>query len=197
LEQVKHLIESFFNESQQLEHRLYNEAALQHELGYWLRVQLPPSFRIQFERPAQDFYNTARGLVKKEIDIVVSLPEANKHYAIELKCPRNGMYPEQMFKACQDLQFLEQLKQNGFAGGIFVIHAVDAPFYQGEARGGIYDFFRNKKALEGVITKPTGSKDQTVNLQGRYQVNWHDCRDYGRYWMQVIGQCDSDIVNQG
>ena len=97
LEQITQLIESFLRESSEQEHKLYNEAALQHELGYWLRVHLPANFRIQFERPASELHASARNLVKKEIDIVVSLPESKTHYAIELKCPRNGMYPEQMF----------------------------------------------------------------------------------------------------
>jgi len=186
LEQITRLIESFFRESSEQEHKLYNEAALQHELGFWLRVHLPANFRIQFERPAFDLHASARNLVKKEIDIVVSLPESNTHYAIELKCPRNGMYPEQMFKACEDIQFLEELKHSGFAGGFFVIHVVDAPFYQGAARGGIYDYFRGGKSIEGEIHKPTGSKDKKVSLKGSYQVDWQQCREYGRYWMQDI-----------
>ena len=92
MEQVRQCIESFFREAPELDHKLYNEAALQHELGYWLRVHLPANFRIQFERPAFDLHASARKLIKKEIDIVVSLPESDTHYAIELKCPRNGMY---------------------------------------------------------------------------------------------------------
>lgn len=187
MEKITQLIESFFRESSEQEHKLYNEAALQHELGYWLRLNLPSDFRIQFERPVEYFNKEARGLlVKKEIDIVVSLPESNMHYPIELKCPRNGMYPEQMFKACEDLQFLEELKHSGFAGGIFVIHVVDAPFYQGAARGGIYDYFRGGKPIEGEIHKPTGSKDKKLSLKGSYQVDWQLCREYGRYWMQTV-----------
>lgn len=185
LEKITQLIESFFRESLEQEHKLYNEACLQHELGYWLRVHLPSSFRVQFERPAEYFYDEARGLVKKEIDIVVSIPESAIHYAIELKCPRSGMYPEQMFKACEDLQFLEELVQKGFAGGIFVIHVVDAPFYQGAMRG-IYDYFRGGKSIEGEIHKPTGSRDKKVSLKGSYQVDWQQCREYGQYWMQTV-----------
>jgi hypothetical protein len=186
LEQIVQCIESFFNTSDELTHKVYNEAALQHELGYWLRLNLPTSTRIQFERPANYFYPEAHSLVKKEIDIVVSIPEANKHYAIELKCPRQGQHPEQMFKASQDLQFLEQLVHSGFAGGIFIIHVVHPLFYQNGSSEGIYGHFRAGRPLEGIITKPTGAKDQVASLKGCYHVTWQTCSENGRYWIQPI-----------
>lgn len=186
MEHIITCIESFFRESPELEHKTYNEAALQHELGYWLRSHLPCGAKVQFERPACHFFKKARGLVKKEIDIVVSYPESDKNYAIELKCPRQGQHPEQMFKACQDLQFLEQLTQNGFDGGIFVIHVNHPLFYQSGSIDGIYAHFRDGRPIEGEIFKPTGRKDQVAKLKGSYHVNWESCENNGRYWMQVI-----------
>ena len=59
-------------------------------------------------------------------------PVTGERYAIEFKFPRNGQYPEQMFKATQDVAFLEQLVAAGFAGGLFVMVADDPLFYSGK-----------------------------------------------------------------
>jgi hypothetical protein len=71
------------------------------------------------------------GLVKKEIDISVLPLDSSERVAIELKFPRNGQYPEQMFKCCQDIRFLEQLVDAGLAAGMFVMVVSDPLFYSG------------------------------------------------------------------
>ena len=170
----------------------HNEAELQHELGYWLRRNLPLGMFTYFERPASSFFPSARGLVKKEIDLVVAPEDRSWHLAIELKCPRSGRVPETMFDACRDLQFLEQLITAGFRGGLFVMHAEDPAFYQSGMQTGIYSYFRGRMPLTGAITKPTGSKDQVVSLGNSYLVHWQHYGTRGRYWLQVI----TDTANQ-
>ncbi len=100
-------VEAFLRHSRLREAKFFNEAEMQHELGCWLRTKLTASMFVYFERPADWFFLSARGLVKKEIDLVVVAADRSWHFAIELKCPRNGRIPETMFDACRDLQFLE------------------------------------------------------------------------------------------
>src|SRR5229473_5006125 len=93
---------------------IYNEFSLQHEIGVFLRARLP-EFVLRFERNVSYFFEERSGFTKREIDIsVFSADKTTLHYAIELKYPRNGQYPEQMFSFCKDIAFAEELKAAGF-----------------------------------------------------------------------------------
>lgn len=54
-----------------------------------------------------------KNFVKKEIDIVIE-NDSQERYAIELKFPRNGQYPEQMYSFIKDIRFMEQVESAGF-----------------------------------------------------------------------------------
>jgi hypothetical protein len=187
-ERVYRELAAFFQDAAARGDKFFNEAELQHEMGYWLRTKLPPDYRLFFERPSEWFNSNARGLVKKEIDLVVAPPAKEGYVAIELKCPRNGRHPETMFDACCDLQFLEQLVEVGFLSGLFAMHVDDPCFYQNGSIAGIYGFFRAARPLTGAITKPTGSKAQIVNLKGTYGVQWRSNGGAERYWLQQIAR---------
>src|SRR5437879_3556551 len=76
---------------------IYNEFSLQHELGVFLRDRLP-NYKVQFERNVSYFFPSKTSFTKREIDLTVfSTDRSELKYAIELKYPRNGQYPEQMF----------------------------------------------------------------------------------------------------
>lgn len=184
-------VKRFLRRSALREECFFNEAELQHELGFWLRRKLPSGTRVHFERPAASFFPSAIGLVKKEIDLVISPPNNPGRMAIELKCPRNGQFPEMMFSACRDLQFLEQLVAKGFAAGLFLIHVNTPGFYQIGLKRGIYAHFRGGKPLPAIIRKPTGIQNQVVRLTNRYCVKWEQCGEFGRYWLQLVqhGTC--------
>jgi hypothetical protein len=186
LAEVIAAVEAFLRDSETRGVEFFNEAELQHELGYWLRTKLAPGMRVFFERPANSFFQQAQGLVKKEIDLVVAPEDRSWHFAIELKCPRNGRVPETMFDACRDLQLLEQLLRVGFVGGLFLMHVDDPSFYQSGLQTGIYSFFRGGQPLTGTITKPTGRKDQVVHLHNSYRVQWQPYGATSRYWLQVV-----------
>jgi len=168
-----------------------NEAELQHEIGYWLRTNLPFGWHVYFERPADSFFPQATRLVKKEIDLVIVSPAPRRHFALELKCSRlrQGRFPETMFDVCRDLQFLEQLVSHGFCGGLFAILADSPLFYDTGKQDGIYSYFKGGQPLHGEIRKPTGEKDQVVNLHGSYCVQWNPCgtgKTDKRYWLQSV-----------
>ena len=155
------------------ETEVYNEFSLQHELGILLRKRLPERL-VQFERNVSYFELGKSGFEKREIDIVVfdrkdSLLDA----VVELKFPRNGQYPEQMFSFCKDIVFLEQLKKAGFDKAFFVVFAEDRLFYEGN-QSGIYGFFRGGRKLSGPIDKPTGRRDKSLTIRGAYDVVWHE-----------------------
>ena len=149
---------------------IYNEFSLQHELGIFLRTDLPQE-KVQFERDVLFFFRPGE-FIKKEIDISVFSPDKSKlHYAIELKFPRNGQYPEQMFSFCKDILFAEQLKRSGFERSFLIVFADDPLFYSGSSEG-IYGYFRKRRTLYGSVQKPTGKKDETISLGGTYKVQW-------------------------
>ena len=151
---------------------VYNEFSLQHELGVSLRERLPDR-KVQFERNVSFFFPSKAPFTKREIDISVFSPDRKKlAYAIELKYPRNGQYPEQMFGFCKDVAFAEELSAAGFKIAGVVIFADDPLFYSGPALG-IYGFFRGGRPLHGGIQKPTGRKDTKTLVRGSYAVRWN------------------------
>lgn len=152
---------------------IYNEFSLQHEFGIHLRGRFQ-DMKVQFERNVSFFFQSTSLFIKKEIDIsVFSADKKQKHSAIELKFPRNGQYPEQMFSFCKDIAFAEQLKQAGFAKTYFIVFADDRLFYKGVAEG-IYSYFRGTQKLNGTIQKPTGSKNDSITICGTYSIQWED-----------------------
>lgn len=164
------IINKFIERIKQEQIEIYNEFSLQHELGIAIRSYLP-NYKTQFERNVSFFFNKV-GFIKKEIDIAVfSQDKSQLLYAIELKYPRNGQYPEQMFSFCKDICFIEQLKISGFKKTFLIIFADDPLFYSGN-KDGIYAYFRGGKQLKGSIRKPTGKKDKTIDLKGSYKINW-------------------------
>ena len=159
---------------------IYNEFSLQHELGIFLRDKLP-TFKVEFERNVGHFNLQKGRFVKKEIDIsVVNRNTGERSGVIELKYPRNGQVPEQMFSFCKDIMFIEQLVEAGFKSGAFVAVADDPLFYSGKAEG-IYSMFRAGAAIHGEITKPTGAKDSKVYVRGRYQASWQEIQENTRW----------------
>lgn len=164
----------------------YNEAAMQFEMAVFLRSVLPNTWRVEFERPISQFVPHAPRLTKKEIDLVVASSDMASRYAIELKCPRQGQYPEQMFKACQDIAFLEELVEQGFNGGLFAFHATDPGFSSDGRKDAIYRFFRDGKPIQGEIVKPTGKRDSSVTIRGEYLLTWQDQPDKSRFYLGVV-----------
>ncbi|MGB9592279.1 MAG: hypothetical protein ACPL1K_07165, partial [Candidatus Kryptoniota bacterium] len=149
---------------------IYNEFSLQHEIGILLRSRFPEQ-KVQFERNVSYFFQSGN-FTKKEIDIAVFSPDKKTlSYSIELKFPRNGQYPEQMFSFCKDILFIEQLKKSGFKKAFLIIFADDPLFYSGKGNG-IYGYFRQKKKLSSLVQKPTGGRDETIRLSGSYVIEW-------------------------
>jgi hypothetical protein len=160
------LIEEFIESVSSNNIEIYNEFSLQHELGIYLRNKLPDSL-VQFERHVDYFFKGQRAdFAKREMDIAVfSKDKFELKYAIELKYPRNGQYPEQMYSCCKDIAFLEKLKnkKSGFAATALLIFVDHSLFCCTGRTDGIYGYFRNNRPngvmpINGVIYKPTGQQ---------------------------------------
>jgi hypothetical protein len=186
MESLSKLIGPFIESIASGETEIYNEFSLQHELGIFLRARLQ-SYNVRFERNASSFFNENRSFTKREIDIAIfSKDKEQLQYAIELKFPRNGQYPEQMFSFCKDIAFAEELNAAGFARTAVVIFAEDPLFYR-DLGNGIYGHFRTGQALHGSIQKPTGARGSEVNIRGQYRIEWLPIKDPLRYTIVEIG----------
>jgi hypothetical protein len=160
-----------------------NEIALQIELIIILRRILGKKYHIYPEKNIRSFNLSGYDFIKKEIDITI-LGEGK--YAIELKFPRQGQYPEQMFKVCEDIRFLEQLRENGFAENYFIMFTDLPNFYSNIGGGLIYNKFRRDKVLSGEIIKPTGAKDKIIKLNGNYNIEWKNFQDELKFIKVIV-----------
>ena len=159
---------------------IYNEFSLQHELGIMLRKQLI-GYKVQFERNVSYFNLKNTNFIKKEIDISI-FNKTELTCCIELKFPRNGQYPEQMFSFCKDIQFMEQVKRAGFNKTYVIIFADDDCFYESKnSTKEIYTYFRDKRPISGKIIKPTGKKNEELNIRGTYSIKWKTLKNQLKY----------------
>ena len=106
------------NNDKEFKYKIYNECALQYELGIWLRDKLKSDkdgikYEIYFEKNTKTFLDNYSGLSKCEVDLIIigkNKKDAIKEkYAIELKFPINGQYPEQMKKFIEDMKFMKEI----------------------------------------------------------------------------------------
>lgn len=178
----KKVVKDFFEYIKKEDIELYNEASLQYELGCYIRFNFS-NLKIEFERNINHF-NIKAQTVKKEIDLVVY--DREKRYAIELKYPRNGQYPEQMFMFIKDIKFMEEAKEQGFDKAFTFVLVDDPLFYRGNTPQTIYEYFRLGKIIEGTIRKPTGKKDELVTLKKSYTIQWSSLNNYYKYFLLEI-----------
>jgi hypothetical protein len=163
---------------------IYNEFSLQHELGIYLRSNLS-EYKVAFERNVSHFKLVKTDFVKREIDIAITSKAGGLECVIELKYPRNGQVPESMFGFCKDIAFLEQLRRAGFSNAYFLAFADDKLFYSG-SNVGIYGLFRGQVPIRGLVTKPTGARNESVDICGSYIATWNTIRDNTRYCLMNV-----------
>jgi hypothetical protein len=193
---IEGIIEEFLAEVKKGSVEIYNEFSLQHELGIFLRKKFKKdgnNYKVQFERNARELFEDWENSVsekisdkKWEIDIIIYsgniLQPTELVAAIELKFPRNGQIPEQMYSFCKDIAFVEQLsdkKKKRFDNAYVLVLVDDEKFYKETNRENtsiIYTYFRNREELSGNINKPTGKyKDEkSVTIKGKYTFNWKE-----------------------
>jgi len=175
-------ISEFFESAEKSKVEFYNEFNFQHEIGFWLRKKLNKKYKVEFERNVDHFGLTKSEFPKKEIDLVIYEKDKRIKYAIELKFPTNGQYPEQIYKSFQDIKFLEQLVKKGFKCW-FIFLTRDKLFYEGKTEG-IYKYFRKPKEnpINGKISKPTGTSMDSIVIQGSYKIKWQNLENRMKYF---------------
>lgn len=180
------LVDKFFLyvETERIE--IYNEFSLQHELGIFLRGEIE-GYIIQFERNVS-YFSIINKTIKKEIDISIFSKNKADKYAIELKHPLNGQYPEQMYSFVKDIKFMEELKESGFTKTAVVVLVSDRPFYEGRSNSGIYKYFREEYRVYGDVYKPTGRLKgiEFISLKGAYNFSWQSASEGRKYFMIEI-----------
>jgi len=180
---VRHL-KKFVEEISADRVEIYNEASIQYELAIYLREHLGNRYKIQLERNICYFNVDKQGFLKKEMDIVLFTPDKKEKHCIELKFPTNGQYPEQMFSACKDVRFLEELVNVGFDTCYFMMFAEDPIFYtKRENEYGIYKIFREERLIKGEVRKPTGKKDKVLHFEKEYKIKWFDIKNNLKYFI--------------
>lgn len=137
---MKELIERCITELP--EEYLYNEAGLQHELGYFLRKS---GENIKFEYNIDLVLDNIR-LIKKEMDLYIERNNDEK-ICIEIKFPTKGAYPRRMAQSIFDIFFLQQLLDHGFNQAYFLFISPLERFFEGKEESGIYSYFRKGKDL--------------------------------------------------
>lgn len=183
---LKGLVERFFSYLEVENIEIYNEFSFQHELGIHLRRELE-GYTIQFERNVS-YFSISNQTIKKEIDISIFNEDKSERYAIELKNPLNGQYPEQMYSFVKDIKFMEELKESGFTKTAVVVLVSDRPFYEGRSNQGVYRYFREEYRVYGEIYKPTGGMKgkESIVLKGQYNFKWQSLEDNKKYFMIEI-----------
>lgn len=162
---------------------VYNEFSLQFELGCFLRAS---GYTVRFERNVSYYSpNGNNPFTKHEIDIVAFDGNDEKNadkVAIELKFPRNGQYPMQMFSFIKDIKFMEEVKNSipGFKETYVLCLVDDSNYYTYiQNQRVIYNYFRDPNGngfinLPGSnpINKPTGTTNQQITLSKSYNSQW-------------------------
>lgn len=176
---------------------VYNEFSLQHELGIYLRQNLPNNYRVLFERNVDDIFHKNGITVKKEMDIYIyNKSNVNEKYAIELKFPRNGAYPKRMFHFIEDIVFMEDVKNAGATKTYVLTLVEDKNFYNPtghKTTNDIYDYFRSGKLIKrGTVFKQIGNNSGTMVVKKNHQINWNPVlyngvplKDYRYYFLEI------------
>lgn len=172
---VKGIIFNFINNINNPNDFLYNEFALQFEIGYELRKH---GFKVYFEKNVTAYSNCST--LKKEIDILVEKDDVR--FAIEVKNPKNGQYPMQMKSFIKDIAFIEELVKYKIVDFGFTLTVVDdSLFYSNKGTKGQnfkltqpYNYFRG--------SAPIDNSNSYFPINGQYQVNWIPMMSLNNLW---------------
>ena len=183
----EHILDDFISQITKGKIEIYNEASVQYELAIFLREVIPKKYyKIQLERNVSYFKLEKKKFKKKEIDIVLFNSIKTRKFAIEIKYPLSEV-PIQMYKFCEDIKFLEQLKESGFTDNFFLAITPRSNFWGDRGKTGtIYEKFRKEKELYGTIKNQIGDSKEEVTLKGRHKINWLTINDSTRYFVMRI-----------
>ncbi len=185
------LIHDFFNAIQQNPVELYSEFGLQHELAIFLRSNYP-ELTVRLEYPTPRIYNPLPQFIKKEIDIFITNNEGQR-YVIELKMPKDDCgTPNEMYRAVQDVKFLEQLRQSNMDGCYAILMTERQAFWQApQANAGIYQYFNGQEVnIQSVDVGHLPNflqKKGPIVLNNSYRGVWNNYVDvHNTHWKYYV-----------
>jgi len=141
-----------------------------------------PDLIVRLEYPTPRIFNPLPNLIKKEIDIYVTT-QVGQRYVIELKMPKDDCgTPNEMYRAIQDVKFLEQLRQNHLDGCYAILLTERQAFWQApQANAGIYHLFNgqhvNIQTIEIAHLPNFLQKKGGIQLNNQYQGFWNNYVD--------------------
>ena len=174
-------INQFFNLIQEAPIELYSEFGLQHELAIFLRNNYD-DLTVRLEYPTPRILNPLPQLIKKEIDIYLTTQNGQR-YVIELKMPKDNCgTPNEMYRAIEDVKFLEQLRQNHIDGCYAILITERQAFWDApQASAGIYQFFNGQKvSIQSTDIQHLPNflhRKGPIELDQHYKGDWHDYKD--------------------
>jgi hypothetical protein len=184
-------ISRFFRKIMETPIELYSEAGLQHELALFLRNYYP-ELTVRLEYPTPRIFNPLPEFLKKEIDIYVT-SETGQHYVIELKMPKHDSgTPNEMYRAIEDIKFLEQLRQNHVDRCYAILITEQQAFWHApQANAGIYQLFNGDQIQVQSIDLSHLPKFLTkrgvIELNHQYQAAWNEYFDiHGTRWKYYV-----------
>lgn len=161
-----------------------SEFTFQFRLCRFLDSKFGDKLNIELESNIQR--HDLSNLTKKEIDIEL-YNSKQERTAIELKFIRDqGSFNIGMFRFCEDIRFIEELKENGFNGGYAIVFTTIPELYTAPRRElnpknkenlKLYTSFRKEFSLSGKLQIKTGNLRGAVYLNGSYNLDWHDFTD--------------------
>jgi len=179
--------------------KIYNEISLQHELGIFLRNELKSDERKYNKNNNYNYhilfeYNVKKMLEnnhnKSEIDIVIVATdkeniEIKEKYAIELKYPKNGAYPQELKMFEEDIEFMQEVKDSKKAkfNGAYCLTVVDDKLYytqtglepQKKVKTNLklYQEFRTEKEEEKNKKKSKFKNKKVCVHKKNYKIEWN------------------------
>ena len=145
-------------------------------------------------------------LCAQEYLCIAVVADDDRCYAIELKYPKNGQYPEEMYQFIRDIAFAQQLVRNS-ANGKRVFEKTycltlvdDEKFHSAMSTksrkllsGSIYAHFRHSQnkvpytLKQGTYNKPTGKASATVSCTTLQDVSYTWNKVNGtNFWYYII-----------
>jgi hypothetical protein len=172
---------------------LYGEFGLQHELAFYFRNNYD-DIKVYLEYPTTKIFgrSNTKSFIKKEIDLYI-INSKNQKFVIELKMPKSDSgTPNEMYRAIEDVKFLEQLKLNNIDGCYSILFTNDVAFYNAKrANSSIYNKFNGKQVKINslsIFEMPVFlHKKGPINLNNEYTSEWSTYSDINKQdWKYYI-----------
>ena len=157
-----------------------SEFTIQFRFARFLDEEFPRLYNIELESNIKRRGYELSKFTKKEIDIDLLIKKTKRRQAIEIKFIRDkGSYDIQYYKVCQDIRFLEQLRNKGYDTSFALIFTNLSQVYTrreinraGIEKKNLYDCFQNQLCIKGKIY--LNQQHELFQFDKGYKLDWFD-----------------------